>query len=139
MAMKSVAVYRRFSDLDPLGHVNNVIYLDYLQEARVGLIEDVSLVFGRGYSQIVVDHSLRYVKPLGYAREPLRIDLWVSRLGRSSYDIDYVIHDENAVVAATAVTKLAVIDAESGRPIRIPQEVLDQLGDYVVERGADNA
>jgi acyl-CoA thioester hydrolase len=139
MAMKSVAVYRRFSDLDPLGHVNNVIYLDYLQEARVGLIEDVSLVFGRGYSQIVVDHNLRYVKPLGYAREPLRIDLWVSRLGRSSYDINYVIHDENGVVAATAVTKLAVIDAESGRPIRIPQEVLDQLGDYVVERGADNA
>ena len=138
MAMKSVAVYRRFSDLDPLGHVNNVIYLDYLQEARVGLIEDVSLVFGRGYSQIVVDHNLRYVKPLGYAREPLRIDLWVSRLGRSSYDIN-VIHDENGVVAATAVTKLAVIDAESGRPIRIPQEVLDQLGDYVVERGADNA
>ena len=35
MSVFVTQVYRRFSDLDPLGHVNNVVYLDYLQEARL--------------------------------------------------------------------------------------------------------
>lgn len=130
--MKEVFVYRRFSDLDPLGHVNNVVFYDYLQEARIGLIEDVSLVFGRGYAQIVVEQQVRYVQPLGYSQEPLRIDLWLSALARSSYVIDYVIHDELGQVAATAMSKLAVVDEESGRPIRIPADVMERLHPHLV-------
>ena len=42
--MRRIEIYRRFSDLDPLGHVNNVAYHDYLQEARMGLIGELESV-----------------------------------------------------------------------------------------------
>ncbi|MFY9330499.1 MAG: acyl-CoA thioesterase [Candidatus Nanopelagicales bacterium] len=130
--MKSILVYRRFSDLDPLGHVNNVVFYDYLQEARLGLIEDTNLVFGHGFAQLVVEQQVRYVQPLAYGREPIRIDVWLSSLARSSYVVDYVIHDDNDTVVATAVSKLAVVDEHTGRPIRIPEKVLERLSPHLI-------
>jgi len=121
--MITVPVHRRFSDLDPLGHVNNVAYHDYLQEARVGLIGDLALVSNADYAQIVVRQEIRHVRPLGYAREPVLIEVWISQMARTSYTVEYRIRDSDGEVAAEATTLLAVVDAESGRPVRIPEAV----------------
>lgn len=121
--MITVPVHRRFSDLDPLGHVNNVAYHDYLQEARVGLIGDLALVSNADYAQIVVRQEIRHVRPLGYAREPVLIDVWISQMARTSYTVEYRIRDSDGEVAAEATTLLAVVDAQSGRPVRIPEDV----------------
>lgn len=137
--MITVPVYRRFSDLDPLGHVNNVVYHDYLQEARVGIIGGIDGVLGPGFSQIVVDQQVHHLAPLGYAREPIQIEVWMESMKRSSYVLGYRIHDENGVVVAEATSRLAVIDPESGRPIRIPQEVHDRLAAALVEHGIEES
>lgn len=125
--MITVPVHRRFSDLDPLGHVNNVAYHDYLQEARVGLIGELSLVSNAEYAQIVVRQEIRHRRPLGYAREPVLIDVWISEMARTSYTVEYRIRDEAGEIAAEATSLLAVVDAETGRPVRIPDEVKDAL------------
>ena len=125
--MKTVAVYRRFSDLDPLGHVNNVVFHDYLQEARVGLIGGLEWVVGSGFSQIVVEQRIRHVTPLGYDHAPIRIDVWIESLARSSYVLGYRVRDENDVLVAEATSRLAVVDPESGRPIRIPEALRARL------------
>ena len=118
-----VLVHRRYSDLDPLGHVNNVVFHDYLQEARVGMIGDLRLVQGGGRAQVVVTQEITHRKPLWLAPEPVVIEIWVDRIGGSSYTLAYRIIDEHGDVAATASSVLAVIDEESGRPIRIPAEL----------------
>ena len=118
-----IPVYRRFSDLDPLGHVNNVVFHDYLQEARVGLLRDFRLVHGHGFSQVVVKQEITHRKPLLLHPEPVIIETWVERIGGSSYTLGYRILDEHGDVAATASTVLAVIDEESGSPVRIPAEL----------------
>lgn len=123
----TVAVGRRFSDLDPLGHINNVAYHDYLQEARVGLIGDLSLVSNAEYAQIVVRQEIRHVRPLGYSPEPVLIDVWVSSMARTSYTVEYRIRDGSGEIAAEATTLLAVVDAVSGRPVRIPDPVRHAL------------
>jgi len=135
----TVAVYRRVSDLDPLGHVNNVVFHDYLQEVRVGIIGGIDGVLGPGFSQIVVDQHVHHLAPLGYAREPIQIDVWMESMKRSSYVLGYRIHDENGVVVAEATSRLAVIDPESGRPIRIPQEIHDRLAAALVEHGIEDS
>ena len=118
-----VPVHRRFSDLDPLGHVNNVVFHDYLQEARVALIGDLSLVSGAGLGQVLVSQDISYVRPLMHGREPVMIDVWITRIGGSSYGIAYVIRDENDVIVAKATSVVACIDEATGRPIRIPERV----------------
>jgi acyl-CoA thioester hydrolase len=122
-----VEVQRRFSDLDPLGHVNNVAYHDYLQEARMGLIGELDAVVNDDFAQIVVSQEIRHVKPLGYAREPVVIEAQVTDMARTSYSIVYRILDEQGDVAAEAATRLAVVDPVSGRPIRMPEALRERL------------
>jgi len=117
--VRRVPVQRRFSDLDPLGHVNNVAFHDYLQEARVGLQIDLRLITGAGYDQVVVKQEIAHRKPLSYSPDPLVVEVWVSRLGNSSYTLSYRIIDERGDIAAEAATVMAVVDPESGRPVRM--------------------
>ena len=121
--MKVIPVHRRFSDLDPLGHVNNVVFHDYLQEARVGLLRDLALVHGSDFAQVVVKQEITHRKPLLFGPEPVLIETWITHLGNSSYTIAYRILDEHGDCAATASTVMAVVDPDSGRPIRMHEEL----------------
>lgn len=125
--MTRVEIQRRFSDLDPLGHVNNVAYHDYLQEARMGLIGELDAVVNDDFAQIVVSQEIRHIKPLGYSRVPVIIEASVTDMARTSYSIAYRIIDEHGDVAAEATTRLAVVDPESGRPIRMPESLRERL------------
>ena len=125
--VKRVPVHRRFSDLDPLGHVNNVVFHDYLQEARVGLLRDLEFVRGPGFSQVVVKQELTHRKPLLYAPEPVIVEIWVERIGNSSYTLGYRILDEHDDVAAEATTVMAVVDPQTGRPIRMSDDLRSVL------------
>ena len=125
--MKRIEVQRRFSDLDPLGHVNNVAYHDYLQEARMGLISELEAVVNADYAQVVVSQEIRHVKPLGYSREPVVIEARVTDLARTSYSIVYRVLDEQGEMAAEATTRLAVVDATTGRPMRMPESLRERL------------
>jgi len=122
-----VPVYRRFSDLDPLGHVNNVVFHDYLQEARMGMVGDLSLVRTKDFAQVVVKQEITHRKPLLLAPEPIVIETWISHLGKSSYTIQYRILDESGDVAAEGSSLMAVVDPDSGRPIRMPDELRGML------------
>lgn len=125
--MITIPVYRRFSDLDPLGHVNNVIFHDYLQEARVGLVGDLDGVLGPGYSQIVVSQEIRHHRPLPYSREPVQVEVWMASAARASYTLAYRILDNDGTLVAEATTVLAVIDPDTGRPMRIPEHIKERL------------
>ena len=112
-----VPVYRRFSDLDPLGHVNNVIFHDYLQEARMGLMRDLALVRSDTFAQVVVKQEVTHRKPLLLSPEPIIVETWVSHMGNSSYTIQYRIIDEVGDVAAVSSRLMAVVDPATDRPI----------------------
>ena len=126
-AVLRVPVYRRFSDLDPLGHVNNVVFHDYLQEARMGLIRDIDFVRSPSFSQVVVKQEITHRKPLLLAPEPIIIETWISRLGNSSYSIGYRVIDEVGDLAAEASSVMAVVDPVTGRPIRMNAELRAML------------
>jgi len=125
--MVVVPILRRFSDLDPLGHVNNVVYHDYLQEARVILMDGVGAIVSAEFAQIVVKQEIRHIKSLGYSREPIMIEVSLTSLKRATYTLAYRIFDENGELVAEASSQLAVIDPDSGRPIRIPEVIVERL------------
>lgn len=131
--MLTVPVYRRFSDLDPLGHVNNVAYHDYLQEARMGMIESVSEVVNADYALVVVSQEVRHRRPMLHSHKPVLIETSISNLGRSSYTIEYRILDDDGELAAEGTTTLAATDPQTGRPIRLPESLLEQLRPHVTD------
>jgi len=128
-----VPVHRRFSDLDPLGHVNNVVFVDYLQEGRVGFMRAIGFPVGT-ITQVVVTQDLTFRKPLLLHPDPVIVETWVTRVGKSSYDFGYRIFDEVGDLAAEGSTTMACIDRESGRPVRVPPELRAAMGTPTLEQ-----
>lgn len=125
MARYPVAVERRFSDLDVLGHVNNVTYLVYLEEARVRLLRRVADRVGGAdpMTQVVARTEIDYLHPLLLKAEPVVVDTWVSRVGRSSYEVRYLVLDDDGTVAARARTVQVFFDPATGGSAPIPAPV----------------
>jgi len=116
----------RWSDMDAFGHVNNTTFFTYLEEARVDLLfvhAGEAIARERLSSGIVVArHEIDYKAPLVFRPEPVPIDVWVSRLGNSSFELRYEILDDGGPVYAEAATVLVPFDVEAARPRRVSDE-----------------
>ncbi len=100
----------RFSDVDAFGHVNNVTYYEYYQEARFSLIH--SLVEGEDdpiLSQVVARLDVDYRRPMLYRAEPYTITSEVTHVGNSSFVVVSRIHDDTEVYS-TAESVLVCFD-----------------------------
>jgi acyl-CoA thioester hydrolase len=115
----------RWADMDVYGIVNNVVFLRYLEEARVDLIFRMGPTDGDAFfrdGSVVVRHEIRYRRQLVHRHEPVDIEMWVSALESATATIDYEVRDGDTVYA-TASTVMAPFDYRRGRPRRLtPQE-----------------
>lgn len=120
MRVFTLQLQRRFSDLDLLGHVNNVVYGDYLQEARVMMLAELGEQSFANFSQVLARQEIDYRKPLAYRAELITIDLWISKIGQSSYTFGAQIRDDDETVAADAAGVMVCFDTQTGRSRPIP-------------------
>jgi acyl-CoA thioester hydrolase len=89
----------RWADMDSLGHVNNVTYVDYLQESRVDMLRVHAPATGGellAEATVVVRHSVEFLAPLVFRFEPVLIESWVISIRRASFTMAYEILDELA-------------------------------------------
>ena len=124
----------RFSDVDVYGHVNNVKYFVYYQEARIAFVLALS---GRLYDaesthrQVVARIDVDYKRPLLFRPEPYVVQTWVTRVGTSSYDLSCRIvdpGDEGAeTVYSTAEVRLVAYDTATGRSRPLTAEERQRL------------
>jgi acyl-CoA thioester hydrolase len=122
----------RWSDLDAQGHVNNAVYLDYLQEARVAFLLSGSPVLHHllDSGTLVVNHQLEYVKPVTFSDRPLTTNLWVDAIGGSRFSIGYEVYDGDDL-AARARTGIVPFDLVSNTLRRLTAEERELLGDVL--------
>ena len=86
----------RWADMDSLGHVNNVTYVDYLQEARVDMLRVHAPVTGGeqlAEATVVVRHEVEFRSPLVFRAAPVRIESWVSRIRTATFTMDFGYKD----------------------------------------------
>ncbi|MBD0710252.1 MULTISPECIES: acyl-CoA thioesterase [unclassified Streptomyces] len=123
----------RWSDMDAFGHVNNVVFLRYLEEARIDFMfrlapGDGSPSFSGG--SVVARHEIDYLRPLVHRHEPVIIESWVTKIGAASLTIAYEIKDPD-VTYVRASTVVVPFDLEAQRPRRITPEERGFLEEYV--------
>jgi acyl-CoA thioester hydrolase len=94
----------RWSDVDSYGHVNNVKYYDYLQEARINLVTD-TVGWEPEAVWMVVRQDLEYLKPIDFRIDPYEVGTTVSAIGNRSFTLSAEISDPtSSTVYATART-----------------------------------
>ncbi len=119
------AVTMRWSDMDAFGHVNNVMFLTYLEEARVEMFAELAVEVGEANGVlssgvVVASSSIDHHRPLVHRHKPVPIDVWISRIGGASFHLGYEVHDDDgAVVYARARSVLVPYDFERQSPRRI--------------------
>jgi acyl-CoA thioester hydrolase len=86
----------RFRDTDAFGHVNNAVYLSYIEMGRAHYWKDV---FGLDdYSKVgfILAHVTIDFRSPAYMGETLLVWTRVPRLGTKSFDCQYEIRDKKS-------------------------------------------
>ncbi len=118
----------RWADMDLLGHVNNVVYVDYLQEARVDMLRTHGPARQTGElaeGVVVVRHEVQFLAPLTFRFRPVRIECWVTEIRAATFTMAYEIFhdtDDGRRVYARARTVLTPYVFAEERPRRLSPE-----------------
>jgi len=116
----------RFSELDGMGHVNNAVFLTYLEQARLSW-------FGRFADDepmplrdvILARTEIDFRSPLVFG-ETVSIGVRPSRLGTKSFELEYELRVGERVVAE-AKSVIVGFDYEAGRSTEVPERWRQRL------------
>ncbi len=119
----------RWADMDQLGHVNNVTYVDYLQEARVDMLRVHPPAPGGeelAEGVVVVRHEVKYLAPLVFRHHPVNVEAWVTQVRAATFTLAYEVFDETdegreVYLRARSVLSPYVFDGEHPRRLH-PRE-----------------
>ena len=111
----------RFRDLDAMGHVNNAVFLTYLESARTAFLLRSGLARDLGDLRIIVARiEIDFRAPAGFG-ETIEIAVRPSRLGSKSFDLAYELRADGRVVAE-AKSVLVGYDYERSETTPIPED-----------------
>jgi acyl-CoA thioester hydrolase len=123
--------------MDAYGHVNNVEFLRYLEEARIDFLFRPDKDFRQG--SVVARHEIDYKRQLVHRHEPVTIELWVTEIRAASFTLAYEVKDGD-LVYVRASTVIVPFDFAAQRPRRITAEERDFLEEYTdTDEGAAKA
>lgn len=114
----------RFVDCDPLGHVNNAVYLSYLEQARFGLWRrlwgftgETAMTAARGAGLILARVECDYRLPATYG-DTLDVRIGLAGMGRTSFTYDYEVIDAAVGrTSAEARTVIVLYDYATAKPV----------------------
>lgn len=131
----STPVNVRWNDMDPLGHVNNVYYIDYFQNTRAVYMPAVSSQWDWAKYMFVIAHiECDYYKEIGLETKNPIIKARTSKLGNSSFEIEYLVcstaKDGSELVHAKGKSVQVMIDIQQKKPIEIPNWLRNDILNY---------
>ncbi|WP_348672993.1 thioesterase family protein [uncultured Abyssibacter sp.] len=115
------------SDIDRLGHTNNVVYLGWLESVAwahsVHLGLDWDLYQRINACFVARRHTLDYLRPT-FVGDELHVATWITdNPGRVTMDRAYqIVRAADGVTVLRGTTQWACVDLTTGRPRRMPPE-----------------
>ncbi|WP_394743178.1 acyl-CoA thioesterase [Natronococcus roseus] len=130
--VQNIAV--RFGDLDTLGHVNNVAYVKYLEEARGGYYDNVVGVPFETLHTVIAMLQIEYHSEIT-PNQSVDVGVRVPQLGDSSIPMEYEIRTTESnsgetTIAATAETIQVNTDPETRKAATIPVDWRTAISNY---------
>lgn len=118
----------RFRDLDTNGHVNNAVYVSYLEQARAEYFDDVIGVPLADAEIVLARLTLEYDAPISLG-DAVTVHTRVPDLGESSFVMEYAVEAGDRS-AATARTTIVPFDPEAETARQLPEAWRDAIRDH---------
>ena len=111
--------------IDELGHVNNAVWVQWIQGVALAHWYSVAAPEHQDdYVWVVVRHEIDYLRA-AFAGDVLTASTWVGEAPKGArFDRHMEFVGDDGKVRVRARTQWAIIDKASGRPIRVPPEVV---------------
>ena len=107
-----------WGDMDALGHVNNVRYFDYFQEARIEWLKQLNIRMTEDTGPVVAQVACNFLKPIFYPAT-LTIKSQAHTPGRSSLILDHCIYQGEELMAQGTST-VVWMDYKKKKSIALP-------------------
>jgi acyl-CoA thioester hydrolase len=121
----------RHYELDSFGHVNNAVYVNYMQEAAIEASADAG--FGprwyreQGTNWVIRKLAIRYLLPALY-KDELEVKTWISEVRRATCTREYLItRTSDAARIARARVQWVYLDSNTGKLVRLPAEIAERF------------
>ena len=112
-------------DIDELGHVNNAVWVRWIQDVATSHWYEVARPEDRdAYIWVVIRHEIDYLRAVGPG-ETVTARTWIGEApkgARCNRHMEFL--DDEGRPRVRAKTTWAIIDKASGRPIRVPAGVI---------------
>ena len=125
--------YVRWNDLDAFGHINNANYLTFIQEVRADFTWYSRIAKGLKpmFADMVVARAeIDYLEPINGGGFDIDSAIWVSKIGNSSFTLDYELTSKAGVHAKARTVQVAV-DMATKRSRAITDEERALLNEYL--------
>ena len=114
----------RWRDLDLLGHLNQSVYHEYLEEGRAALFEQLGL----GFPFVLARVELDYRSEIRRDHEEVEVVVRPTAVGRSSVTVSNDILRPDGTVAATGMSVLVAWDPDARRSRTLSERERTALG-----------
>ncbi|MEO5641378.1 MAG: acyl-CoA thioesterase [Sphingomicrobium sp.] len=113
------------ADIDELGHVNNAVWVKWIQDVAVAHWDAVAdPAHAAAYVWVIVRHEIDYLRAV-LPGETVTARTWVGEAPRGArFDRHMEFTGDDGKVRVRAKTQWAIIDKAAGRPIRVPADVI---------------
>jgi acyl-CoA thioester hydrolase len=111
------------ADIDELGHVNNAVYVRWIQDVATAHWRAVAQPETRArYVWVVTRHEIDYLRAT-LIGETVTLTTWVGTPKGARFDRFVEITGADGRLRVRATTVWALIDQTSGRAVRVPADV----------------
>lgn len=115
-------IQTRFADLDPLGHVNNVAYVVYMETARIRFIHEYGSTL-RG-NVLVARTEVDHRHEIPSSTWEIDVTVQVQSVGRTSVVVGHDLYDGETLVGQGRVVLVAVDEHHKPRPVTEQERAL---------------
>lgn len=128
-------VHVRWDDLDAFGHINNAVYLIYVQEARADFTWFSRQAIGKSpllADMVVARAEVDYIEPIYEGGMEIDCQIWITRIGNASFEMEYEIIHKGVIRARIKTTQVAVsLETKRSRPLSDEERAF--LSEYLEE------
>jgi acyl-CoA thioester hydrolase len=111
--------------IDELGHVNNAVWVQWIEEIAVAHWRSVAAPeHDEAYFWVIVRHEIDYLRP-AFEGDRVTGRTWVGEAPKGAkFDRHVEMLGNDGRTCVRAKTSWAIIDKASGRPVRVPAQVV---------------
>ena len=122
--------------IDAAGHVSNIVYIMWMEECRLKLLEEIGLpaheVIKGGVIPVLVETKIKYKKAL-YLGEKVKIEVSISELKNVSAVIEYRFYNSKNELASVASQVGLFVNSNTIKPHRLTPQEKEAFLQFVID------